>query len=67
MSFDPYANQGGAAAWDPAAAAASKKAADDLFGTPPEDLVASTEQDVAELNRAGGEDGTAPDLDGDAD
>ncbi|PWB97931.1 hypothetical protein [Homoserinimonas hongtaonis] len=31
MTFDPYANQGGAAAWDPAAAAASNEAADQLF------------------------------------
>lgn len=33
MTFDPFENQGGAAAWDPAEAAASKKAADALFGT----------------------------------
>ena len=31
MTFDPFANQGGAAAWDPAAAAASNEAADQLF------------------------------------
>lgn len=54
MSFDPYKNQGGAAAWDPAAAAASKKAADDLFGAQPEDVDASTEpeNDKPESRRA---------------
>jgi hypothetical protein len=31
MTFDPYANQGGAAAWDATAAAESKKTADELF------------------------------------
>jgi hypothetical protein len=31
MTFDPYANQGGTAAWDPEQAAATKKAAEKLF------------------------------------
>lgn len=31
MSFDPYANQGGAAAWDPKATEESNRAADELF------------------------------------
>lgn len=31
MSFDPFANQGGAAAWDPQASDESNKTADALF------------------------------------
>jgi hypothetical protein len=33
MSFDPYANQGGAAAWDPKASEESNRAADELFSS----------------------------------
>ncbi|WP_403021745.1 hypothetical protein [Salinibacterium sp. GXW1014] len=31
MSFDPFANQGGPAAWDPKASEESNRAADELF------------------------------------
>lgn len=31
MTFDPFANQGGAAAWDPKASEESSRAADELF------------------------------------
>lgn len=38
MTFDPFANQGGAAAWDAKAAAESNKAADELFAAEQSDV-----------------------------
>lgn len=38
MTFDPYANQGGSAAWDADAAAATKKAGEKLFAEADDDI-----------------------------
>lgn len=58
MTFDPYANQGGAAAWDPDAAAASNEAADELFAAETSD-VSDADVTDAEYLDADLDDGTA--------
>jgi hypothetical protein len=45
MTFDPYANQGDTAAWDPEAAAATKRAADKIFAVGPDGTAEPDETD----------------------
>ncbi|TQL40385.1 hypothetical protein FB562_2719 [Homoserinimonas aerilata] len=70
MTFDPFENQGGAAAWDPDAAAASKKAADKLFASAEEVDSAPLEgADTSDTSPLGGpaSDEPAPGTEGDED
>lgn len=59
MTFDPYANQGGTAAWDPEQAAATKKAAEKLFAEADGDI----ELDDVVTGGSAERDGTAGDED----
>lgn len=67
MTFDPFENQGGAAAWDPDAAAASKKAADKLFASAEE--VDSAPLEGSDVPAVGGlaPQGPGPGTEGDED
>ncbi|MHA6669787.1 hypothetical protein ACX3O0_13060 [Homoserinimonas sp. A447] len=51
MTFDPYANQGDTAAWDPEAAAATKRAADKIFTVGPDGTTAEVDEDDTSLKQ----------------